>query len=818
MVKRYESIGYETGSASAGGRVTPVTDRSVQSSAPADRSAVVPPQPSVGSPAQVSTRKVLTTIEKTQRLKFALAGDACNAIYLNLATAGSVLLLFMERIGLHKAQMGVLLAALGFGPMIAPIASQIGARLGFKRIWLIFATLRVFLLAGLIFSPHIAQTKGPMAAFAYVAAVLVAFSLCRSTADSQGGPWSMDYVPPIIRGKYTAIQLILTMTCGATSIFAVGWLLGDTAPLQRFQWFFTVAILFGFLPVLMYSKVPGGEAQPSTKISLSGILQPLRDKTYRRHLFGHMMVNFGWFATVPFVPLYMKHFVGLKPDQIVTLDAIGMIGSLCSSFLWGWAADRYGGKPVMVSLLSLHVVYPLGMLFMPQHSEWSHLCAMALIFFHGFIGIGWVIGFYRYFFINLVPNGPHRTAYIALNTAMGGLMVGSGPLWAGWVLERLSNLGGTIGPITITPHTPFFVGLIGCVLIATWLMGGVPARGAMATRQFASMILQGNLLATVPGLVAFRLAGLEEKRINIVSKLGTSRSPWSVEELIEALDDPSFGVRYEAIVSVTRTLRDPRLTDALIKVVRAADPGLQMAAVWALGRIDDDRALPTLRTLLDSPYRTLRAQVARALGMLNDVESADRLMSMFRSEKDQAVRVAIGSALASLGRLDTAPGLLELLRDLGADTSADDIPADTRRREVSLAIATLLGRDDQALRLWRRMHDYPGDTLGGTMLALRSRLTASHAAKNDPIELRKQVERSAYAFAADDLAGGTTLLLQILDSVHPESFTAEAWCVLTECRAALQNFGITRREYVLLAVHALHVGFAHLKNNPTTLL
>ncbi len=749
--------------------------------------------------------RVLTTIEKTHRLKFAITGDACNAIYLNLATAGSILLLFMEKIGLNRTQMGVLMATLGFGPMIAPMTAQIGARLGFKRTALTFTVLRVFMLSGMLFAPSIGARYGAGAAFAYIAAVLGGFSLCRSTSDSQGGPWSMEFVPAGIRGKYTAIQTIVTMTCGAGSLLLVGWLLGTHAPLARFQWFFAAAIVFGLLPALAYSMVLGGAPQPGAKIGFGGILSPLKSRSYTRHLIGHMTVNFGWFATIPFVPLYMKDYVGLLPDQVVTLDAIGMLGSLCSSFLWGWAADRYGGKPVMVSLLSLHVVYPTGLLLIPHHSPWSQVFAASLIFFHGFIGIGWVIGFFRYFFINLVPQGSERTAYIALNTAMAGLMVGSGPLWAGWVLQRLSGLSGQFGPVTLTPHTPFFVFLIICVIVATWLMGGLPSAGALPTRQFASMLLQGNILSTVPGLVAFRLAGIEGKRIAVVGKLGSSRSPWGVEELIEALDDPSFGVRYEAVVSVTRTLRDPRLTDALIKVVRAADPGLQMAAVWALGRIGDARALPVLRPLLDSRYRTLRAQVARALGMLGDTDSGPRLLAMFGDEADPAVRAALGSALASLGQTDALPGLLALLHDLGKGEPADAVSSESRRLEVSLAVATLVGRDDQALRLWRRMHDQTRDTLGGTMLALLRPMARAHAT-DQPAKLNDTITTCAYAFAADDLPAGLGHLLSVLELVQARAFHETAWAVLIDAGQALRAYGVSRREYLLLAVHALHVG------------
>ena len=742
----------------------------------------------------------LTNIEKTQKLKFALMGDACNAVYLNLATAGSVLLLFMERLSLDKTQMGVLLAAMGFGPMIAPLTAQIGAIFGFKRLALIFTVLRVILLSGLIAAPWVARQYGTLTVFAFVAAVMVAFSLCRSTSDSMGGPWSTEFIPAAIRGKFTAAQMIVSMLCGAGAIFTIGHFLGADAPLGSFQFFFALAIVFGLLPALFYSWVPGGAPEPTACISLGNIFTPLRDPIFCRHLAGHMILNLGWFATLPFVPLFLKNHIGLPPDQVVMLDAIAMIGSLCSSFLWGWAADRYGGKPVMVSLLSMLVIMPLGLLIMPRHSEWSRTSATVLFFVYGFVSAGWAIGFFRYFFINIVPQ-TNRTAYIALNTCMGGLMVGSGPLWAGWALDKMAGLSGQWGPVIIDQHTPFFVGLIICIMVSCWLLGGLPAHGEVGVRQFAAMFVQGHPLASFTGLMAFRYAGADNKRVAIVERLGATRSPLSVNELIEAMEDPSFSVRYEAIVSVARTVRDPRLTDAVINLLRGADPGLQMAAVWALGRIGGDAATPVLRELLDSPYRSMRAQVARSLGTLGDRESAPRLMEMFLAEDDVALRVAFGSAVASLGRHDAVPALLELLRALGG--TEENVH---RRREVSLAVATLVGSDDAALLLWRRMHDQPGDTLGGVLLARRTKLSRPEITTLSVESMRALVERCAYALAADNLAGGAVDLVKIMQVVRPEAFSAEGRTVLAEAQTMLQHIEPFRREYIFLAVHSLHLG------------
>lgn len=741
----------------------------------------------------------LTNLEKTQRLKFALAGDACNSIYLNLATAGSVLLLFMDRLGLDKAQMGALLAVLGLGPMISPLTTQLGAIFGFKRLSLSFSVLRVIMLAGMIAAPWVAAKYGPAVAFKYVAAVLIAFSLCRSAGDSMGGPWSIEFIPASIRGRFMARQMIVTMLCGAGSIFVIGHFLGQEAAISRFQMFFAIALVFGLMPSLCYSQVEGGAPHPGARLGIGNILVPLRDPVYRRHLLGNVVINLGWCAAMPFAPLYLRDQIGLPPDQVVSLDAITMLGSLTSSFIWGWAADRYGGKPVMVSLLSLHVLLPTGLILMPHHSVWSHQLAMAMYFTHGFISIGWIIGFYRYFFINLIPK-ENRVPYIALNSCIVSAVVGSGPLWAGFVLQRMSGFSGHIGPLAINAHTPFFFGAIICAIISTWLMAGLPSAGAVGTRQFAGLFLQGNPLATAASLVGFRYAGREDKRVAIVERLGASRSPLTVNELIEALEDPSFSVRYEAIVSSVRTVRDPRLLDALTQLLHNADPGLQMAAVWALGRMGDERACPALRVLLDAPYRTLRAQAARSLGMLADHESAEKLIRLFRSETDVALRIAYGSAVASLNRAESLGDLLQLLRELASDQDSH------RRREVSMAIATLVGQDEAALRLWRRMHDEPGNTLAAVLLAMRQRLSQGSAGSFPPATMRELIERCAYAFAGDDFEAGTADLITVIDAVKPDAFTAEAQSVLADSRQHLCQHGGARREYIMLATHALHVG------------
>ena len=45
----------------------------------------------------------------------------------------------------------------------------------------------------------------------------------------------------------------------------------------------------------------------------------------------------------------------------------------------------------------------------------------------------------------------------------------------------------------------------------------------------------------------------------------------TVDELLAALEDPRFNVRFEAIVSIARMPADPRLVDALVEILNAPE-------------------------------------------------------------------------------------------------------------------------------------------------------------------------------------------------------------------------------------------------------
>jgi hypothetical protein len=82
-----------------------------------------------------------------------------------------------------------------------------------------------------------------------------------------------------------------------------------------------------------------------------------------------------------FLPLYLKEQVGLPSGTVVILDTVVMVGGALSSILWGWAADRIGSRPVLMSALAIGLVIAgrLAAAAAP-HSECSVVVRVALYF------------------------------------------------------------------------------------------------------------------------------------------------------------------------------------------------------------------------------------------------------------------------------------------------------------------------------------------------------------------------------------------------------------------------------------------------------
>ena len=734
-----------------------------------------------------------TTVEKLRGLPWSIASNCANTVYAQFTFFGSAFVLFLSALSMSKAQIGLLLSFIPFAGLIALFIAPAVARFGYKRTYITFFGLRKVVTIGLLFTPWVLDQFGGRAVIVYVTGIVALFALTRSVAETGVYPWLQEYIPNSVRGKYSAINSVYTTVIGLAAVGVAGYVIGRATDYTGYMALIAVGILFGFLSVWLATRIPGGAPERTVKVAASpfrGMGDAMRDANFTRYLLGAALIIIGTGPMISFLPLFMQEEVGLTEGSIVLLQAGVLIGTLLSSFAWGWAADRYGSKPIMLSNLWIKVLLPLLWLLMPRSEPTNLVAAMAIAVLLGVSDIGWGIGAARLLFVSVVPPA-HKNEYMALHYAWVGVIGGASQLLGGRLLDVSSGLQGQVLGLSIDPYTPLFLISFVCTAGSLAMLRHMRADNVYGVAQFAGMFLRGNPFLAMSALIRYQWARDERSAVETTERLGQAKSPLAVDELLETLKDPRFNVRYEAIISIARMRPEPRLTQALIRELNGTELALSAAAAWALGRLGDPKGVEPLRAALDSDYLSIRGQSARALGALGDSAVVPLLLARLETEQNKGLQMAYASALGNLRATAAAPQVLALL---------DHTQNEGARMELGLALARLVGDEHDFIQRMRSVREDPGTSIAQALIEFARTLRRSPA---DFTPLAAQVDAASDAFAHDRMDRGAALLAEALSALPADHVTPTGALILAACASSLVEPTPPPTDILILALHTL---------------
>ncbi len=746
-----------------------------------------------------------TNAEKLRGLPWDIAFSAANSVFSQFTFFGSVFILFLSELGLSKTQIGSLLSLLPFSGLIALVVAPAAARFGYKRTFLVSWGARTVATAFILLTPAVRSLFGLHVMLLYVVGIVAVFAVCRAVGMTARLPWVQEFVPDAVRGKFSALSNVFSQLTGFLTVAVAGYIVERSAGLNGFMFLFGAGVLFGLISVWAASSVPGGAPTPGTQAERASYreeLAALRDRNFVRFLVGVGFIILASGPLASFLPLFMQEEVGLSTGNVVWLQNGTLLGGLLSGYLWGWLADRYGSKPVMMSGISLQVLLPVFWLLMPRQSDWSLRFALGIALLQGLASIGWEIGSMRLRFVSVVPPEKKRD-YMALYFAWIGIVGGLGQLVGGWLLDTFKVISGQFLFFALDSYTILFLVSLVLPILAGVLLRNVRADSAVTTGEFAAMFFRGNPFMAMESLIRYHRAKDERAAVSVTERLGRTQSPLTVDELLEALSDPRFYVRFEAIVSIARRAPDVRLMAALVKVLEGDEPALSTVAAWALGRIGDERAIEPLREGLGARYRSVQAHCARSLGSLGDKEILPVLLERLENETDAGLRVAYASALGKLRAREATKHLLSSLYST-QDTES--------RGELALAVARIVGDEHYFIQLLRQTQVDAGTATAQVIAGVKKTVAEFQM---DSCDLLAALDDCEDAFAREDLARGAALVSRVIRCLPVDEFAAAPGRILRECAVRLDEFGSDRFEYVLLALHTMAVELAQAQ--PTAL-
>jgi hypothetical protein len=446
----------------------------------------------------------------------------------------------------------------------------------------------------------------------------------------------------------------------------------------------------------------------------------------------------------------------------------------------------------MISGLVMKILLPILWFTMPRGSEASFYVAMGIAVLLGVSDMAWGIGAGRLLFVSVVPP-EKKLEYMPLHYAWVGTIGGLSQLLGGVLIDLFAGIDGEWLGFALNAYSPLFaLGLL-LTVATTLLLMGIRADNVFGVGEFAGMFFRGNPFLAMNALVRYYMAKDERSTISVTERLGLAKSPLAVDELVEALQDPRFNVRFEAIISVARMPADARLTAALIEVLKGTELALKAMAAWALGRIGDEGALPALREELDSRYLSIRAHSTRALGALHDRTVIPELRARLEVEQDKGLLMAYASALGNMRAEEAIGDLLPLL---------DRMQNPGARLELALSLARIVGQEHVFVGLLRQMREDQDTTTAQALGNFRRHIERVRILSREHIE---ELSASADAFARGQRAEGIQLMVRALRALPPGAITHAGAAILRECLRQLETSGSAHLEYLVLTLHVLEV-------------
>jgi hypothetical protein len=159
------------------------------------------------------------------------------------------------------------------------------------------------------------------------------------------------------------------------------------------------------------------------------------------------------------------------------------------------------------------------------------------------------------------------------------------------------------------------------------------------------------------------------------------------------------------------------------------------------------------------------------------------------------MQLAYSSVLGRMQATEATGRLLELLASS---------PSRSSRREMALAVARLVGDENNFVSLLRQCDQEAGTPMAQAVLALRKRLDKGEGDTNMACSA---LDLCAQTLARQELEQGIGQLAEAISLLPGGGQASHVLAIVEETALRMEQFGVQRMEYPILALHTLAVAW-----------
>ncbi|NLH99867.1 MAG: MFS transporter [Chthonomonadales bacterium] len=616
-------------------------------------------------------RRPLTRLETLRALKLSNLEAVAATVHVSL-TGGAFQTGFALWLGASSFWMGVIGAVPTIAALVQLGSSLLVERLGERKAltaW--FSLIARTLWLPILLLPWV--LSGELRLIGFVV-LLTLSSVAIQVPVPAFTSWLSDLVPADHRGRYFGRRNMLAGLTTMAASLPPAWFLdravarGWVSEPAGFAVLFGVAVVFGLISFALLLRTP---EPPMAKVlhegahGASGMLAayraPLRDAGFRKVLWFGGLFAVGQFLAAPFYTVYALQELKLSYMWLQVLGAAASLAALASMPLWGYLADRFGNRPLLIIAVVGVSAAPLPWVAARPDAMVTTLVILILGNLMG--GVMWAgVGLLQFNVVIEATPSEGRSVYVGALSAITGLAGGLAPIAGGLIIEGLRQHPVSVLGVSMNAYHMLFAINAVTRIVTLPLVRALPASSAASASEVLGQ-LGAVRVSSLIQMQRLQRGQTETERRKAVNALSASRLSLAVQELTQALNDPSHRVRREAARALGE-IGDASAVRALVERLEDPSPSVALEAAEALGRIGGPESSAHLARLLDSDNSEMRGAAARALARIGDRARAHDLTvalerALERREWDEAQTFV--EALGHCGDHETAMRLVDLL-------------------------------------------------------------------------------------------------------------------------------------------------------------